>query len=181
MYPEIAQGPLRWPPLNKRWRCRKIDSQIKRLTQERLTLFFIQGPGVAARLDFSGGGLPIGHAAQADARNLKSRLAKIDVVHYFSKVISNSLFEMRRMLFCCVRNSLRGDEGGSSRITAQRTLGNHRNRWCVVPSLKPKPVRFGLGLQARHVASIALNVQEGGFHSVTESRWKSSPLREGSG
>jgi len=39
--------------------------------------------------------LPIGHAAQADARDLKSGLAKIHVVHYFSRVIFNSLFEMQ--------------------------------------------------------------------------------------
>jgi hypothetical protein len=39
--------------------------------------------------------LPIGHAAQADARDLKSGLAKIDVVHYFSTVVLNSLLEMQ--------------------------------------------------------------------------------------
>src|SRR5260370_17805013 len=78
----------------------KIDAQIERLTQERLTLFLIQGPGVAAWLDFSDSGLPIGHAAEADARDLQSGLAKIDVVHSSSRVLINSLFEMHPTLFC---------------------------------------------------------------------------------
>jgi hypothetical protein len=78
---------------------------------------------VAARLDFSGGGLPIGHAAQADARDLKSGLAKIDVVHSFSTEVLNSLLEMQHKLFCSLFSgrSIWNSEDGGWRIQFAKT------------------------------------------------------------
>src|SRR5580692_3054627 len=64
---------------------KKIDAKFKRLAKQGLALFFVESPGVAARLDLAGRRRAVGHAAKADTGDFEASLAEIDVVHFFSR------------------------------------------------------------------------------------------------
>src|SRR5580704_17545175 len=63
----------------------EVDAEVEGLAQEGPAFFLVHGPVMTAANGFAGSGRAIGHAAQADAGNLESGFAEIDVVHWFSR------------------------------------------------------------------------------------------------
>src|SRR5262249_25759504 len=64
----------------------EVDARLDSLTDERAALLLVERPGVQPS-----GGDAVGHAAEADARNLESGLAESHVVHRHLRRCSGSL------------------------------------------------------------------------------------------
>ena len=65
----------------EKYESKEVDSEIKRLTEEGFAFFFVQDPGMAARFNFTGSRHSVAHAAETNAGNFESGLAKINIVH----------------------------------------------------------------------------------------------------
>jgi hypothetical protein len=62
-------------------RVEEVDAKIQGLFQEEMAGGLIQRPSVASGLGPARGGCPVSHASEADARDLETGLAQVDIVH----------------------------------------------------------------------------------------------------
>ena len=92
---------------------KKVNAQIKCLPEKWLALCFVERPGLAAGQDFARDGASVGHAAETNARDFQTGVAKIEVFHRCS------CFEFRLRL-CCGHAQIRATPGHAGKRRKRR-------------------------------------------------------------